>query len=64
MTEDEMANAMELAKIMWAAYSAKAGGKTFDGKPLPTWDELGEERQQCWAAAADAAIDQCIVRYA
>jgi hypothetical protein len=44
-----------LAKIMWDAYCIQAGGKTFDGKPLPTWDELGEERQGCWLAAADAA---------
>jgi hypothetical protein len=44
-----------LAKIMWDAYSQKAGGKTFDGKPLPTWEELGEDRQSCWSAAADAA---------
>jgi len=41
-----------LAKAMWGSYSAHAGGKTFDGKPLPTWDELGEERQGCWIAAA------------
>lgn len=44
-----------LAKLMWIAYAARAGGKTFDGKPLPTWDELGEDRQACWQAAADAA---------
>jgi hypothetical protein len=44
-----------LAKIMWDAYSQKAGGKTFDGKPLPKWEELGEDRQSCWSAAADAA---------
>lgn len=44
-----------LAKIMWDAYSQKAGGKTFDGKPLPTWDELGDERQSCWVATAEAA---------
>ncbi len=43
------------ARRMWAAYSEKAGGKTFDGKPLPTWAELGEERQGCWLAAAAAA---------
>lgn len=48
-------NEHKLAKIMWTAYAQKAGGKTFDGKQLPTWDELGEERQSCWVAAADAA---------
>lgn len=39
---------------MWTAYAEQAGGKTFDGKPLPTWDELGEERQACWRAALHA----------
>ena len=38
----------------YAAYCAQAGGVTFDGKPLPTFDELGEERQACWIAAVDA----------
>ena len=36
------------------AYCAQAGGLTFDGKPLPTFDELGEERKACWIAAVDA----------
>jgi hypothetical protein len=45
-----------LAQRMWDAYSQQAGGKTFDGKPLPSWDELGEERQACWNAAASAAL--------
>lgn len=39
---------------MWNAYAAQGGGKTFDGKPLPTWDELGDERQSCWRAALNA----------
>ncbi len=46
---------LELAKLLWDAYSLQAGGKTFDGKPLPTWEELGEDRQSCWLAVADAA---------
>ena len=50
----EMTNTI-IAKIMWDAYCVQGGGKTFDGKPLPTWEELGEERQACWIAAAEAA---------
>ena len=46
------------AKLMWDAYAVQAGGKTFDGKPLPTWDELGEERQSCWIAAASVTADR------
>ena len=49
---------MEIAKLMWDAYAIQAGGNTFDGKPLPTWDELGAERQSCWLAAASVTADR------
>jgi hypothetical protein len=49
---------MKTAKRMWDAYTFRAGGITFDGKPLPTWDELGEDRQSCWIAAASVTADQ------
>ena len=45
-----------LAEAGWEAYSEQAGGKTFDGQPLPTWQELGSERQECWIAAARAVV--------
>ena len=48
----------KLAKAMWDAYAIQANNKTFDGKPLPTWDELGGERQSCWVAAASATADR------
>ena len=38
----------------YAAYCVQAGGLTFDGKPLPTFEELGEARHACWIAAVDA----------
>lgn len=47
----------ELAIRMYTAYSTQAGGVTFDGKPLPTWDQLGADRQNCWLAAAEEAED-------
>lgn len=42
------------AKRAWDAYCAQAGGVTFDGNPLPTWIELGADRQECWRAAVQA----------
>jgi hypothetical protein len=48
----------DLAKQMWDAYAKQAGGVTFDGKPLPDWDGLGEDRQSCWVAAAKVAADR------
>lgn len=54
--EDDMTDVNRLATTLWDSYSRQAGGKTFDGKPLPSWDELGEDRQQCWQAVAKRAI--------
>jgi hypothetical protein len=42
----------QLAASAYAAYAKAAGGKTYDGKLLPTFAELGSERQACWIAAA------------
>lgn len=41
-----------LAEKVYAAYCEKAGGKTFDNKPLPSFSELGANRQECWMAGA------------
>ena len=46
----------QLAREGYEAYSKEAGGKTFDGKPLPTYAELGEERQACWVAATKQIV--------
>ena len=48
----------QIAQAMYDAYNEQAGGKTWDGRPLPTWDQLGEERQQCWIAAAQKAREE------
>lgn len=41
-----------LAQKVYDAYCDKAGGKTFDNKPLPSFAELGTNRQECWMAGA------------
>jgi hypothetical protein len=46
----------QLAREGYEAYCKQAGGKTFDGKPLPTYDELGAERQACWLAATKQIV--------
>jgi len=48
----------DLAKQMWDAYAKQAGGVTFNGKTLPDWDGLGEDRQACWVAAARVAANR------
>ena len=49
---------MDIVKKMWAAYCEAAGGVTYDGKPLPTWEELGDDRHKCWIAAGKEATDE------
>ncbi len=41
------------AEQLWDVYAEAVGGKTFDGKPLPKYDELGKQ-QVGWLAVADA----------
>ena len=47
---------MDYAMIAWAAYARAVGGKTFDGKPLPTWEQLGEVQKRGWVEACEAVI--------
>lgn len=48
-----------LARVMFDAYNKQAGGKTYDGKPIPPWDEIGDNVQARWFAAALAGADHC-----
>ena len=41
----------QLAAIAYAAYCKQAGGKTFDDKPLPAYEDLGSDRRTCWVEA-------------
>lgn len=43
-----------LAQVAYAAYCAASNGKAFDGSPLKTWEELGEQIQGRWIASAKA----------
>lgn len=58
MTNDEapMSEA-ELARMMFDAYNAEAGGLTWDGKPIPPFDAVGPKVQANWFAAARCAMN-------
>ena len=45
---------IESGQVAWEAYAKAVGGKTFDDKPLPTWEELGDRQKDGWRAAAEA----------
>lgn len=48
----------ELAAGMFDAYNKQAEGKTYNGLPIPPWQEIGERVQNCWRAAANYAAER------
>lgn len=50
--------AQRLAKELFGAYNSCGPNpwKTFDGRPVPQWDELGAQVQGKWIAVALAAL--------
>jgi hypothetical protein len=45
-------------QVAYEAYSVKTGGKSLvSGDRLPSWDDLPEQVQVAWEAAAQAVID-------
>jgi hypothetical protein len=51
---------MELAQVAFAAYGASTNNRTHDDRPMPDWDDLGDQVQQAWIAAA-AAVAQAVI---
>jgi hypothetical protein len=43
------------AKNAYEAYAESTGGLTFDGRKMPTWNDLPERIRNAWEAAARAA---------
>jgi hypothetical protein len=39
-----------LARIGYEAYAANTGGKTFDGRDMPKWEDLPQRTIDAWAA--------------
>lgn len=48
----------QLARIAYAAFVRRAGGKTYDGKPLAEWLEIGVDQQACWIEAVKAVVQE------
>ena len=46
----------DLGKTGYEAYAKYTGGKTFDGRDMPTWDALPENIREAWRAAARAIV--------
>lgn len=41
-------------QIAFEAYSKSMGGKTYDGKDIPHWEDISPKVQEAWGAAASA----------
>ena len=48
----------QLARVAYAAYRKRAGGKTLNGYPLADWTEIGVEHQACWIEAVKAVVKE------
>jgi hypothetical protein len=48
----------QLARAAYAAFVQRAGGKTYDGKTLAGWTEIGVEQQACWIEAVKEVAAQ------
>lgn len=42
----------DLGQKAYAAYGESTRGLTHDGRVMPDWDDLGEQVQAAWTAAA------------
>ena len=49
---------MSLGQLAWDTYSVAVGRNTFDGKPLPTWDQLGERQSRCKHRGLEADAEE------
>ena len=47
---------MSYGEVAYAAYAEHTGGKTFDGRDMPSWTDLGERIQGAWEAASWAVL--------
>lgn len=46
-----------IAKSAYEAYALYTGGKTYDGREMPTWFDLPHNIQSAWVASARAVAD-------
>lgn len=42
-----------LGQVGYEAYAEYTGGKTFDGRDMPAWSDLGDRIQRAWMVAGE-----------
>lgn len=58
ITEKDINDYANLAEKAFSAYNEEAGGKTWDGKEIPPFSEVGEKVRNNWIAAAKKVVDE------
>lgn len=46
-----------LGKAGYEAYAKSTGGKTFDGREMPKWEDLPQRIRDAWTQAANAILE-------
>lgn len=49
---------LTLGQVNFDAYRAKKQGHTYDAKPIPSWEAVGDDVREAWEAAAQAVKEQ------
>lgn len=50
-------------RIAYEAYAVSTGGKTYDGREMPSWGELPELIRNAWMAAASVLWQEFMDEY-
>lgn len=50
------------ARMGYEGYAASTGGKTFDGRDMPKWDDLPERIRDAWKAGIETALKEAVAQ--
>ncbi len=57
MSEEKHMRFDDVGRKAYDAYVKEVGGTTYDGKPIPKWEEIQPRQRNGWRAAAMAVFD-------
>jgi hypothetical protein len=52
-----MVDLLDLGRKAYQGYARQTLGKTWDGRAMPSWDDLGDDIRAAWRAAAAAVTE-------
>jgi hypothetical protein len=54
----------DLGQVAFEAYAKSMGGKTYDNKPIPEWDNVSPNVRRGWQRAAEAVKQELVYQTA